>query len=255
MTRQTPIIITESSQKSGTPWYLAILAAIGVGGAYMYNRSRADNNQNNQAAQLQTDVFTQQAAIIHNAIAGLGTDTKALFDVAPKITDWVKVSAAYTALTKGANIEDDLSGDLDAQEYKYFMSLIQVKGRSQVQGKGLVKAITAASIGLVANKLIKLKPKADSGELRIYASIADYAKGNVAFKLPVGKVLIPSVQAVKFRQAHEYQYSTDVYTGVKKDVVLGPKINLYEFQWTGGTGIFKDKIYFTPDYNFVNKGK
>ena len=204
---------------------------------------------------MQNDVFTQQAAIIHNAVAGLGTDTKALYDVAPKITDWAKVSAAYTALTKGANIEDDLSGDLDAEEYKYFMSLIQVKGRSQVQGKGLVKPITAASIGLVAGKLIKLKPKADSGELRLYASIADYAKGNVAFKLPAGKVFLASVQAAKFRQAHEYQYSTDVYNGLNKEVVLGPKINLYEFQWTGGQTIFKDKIYFTPDYNFINKGK
>ena len=153
MARQTPIIITESSSKSGSPWLFGILAAVAAGAAYVWKSSQASNNQNDQAAQLQNDVFTQQAAIIHNAVAGLGTDTKALYDVAPKITDWAKVSAAYTALTKGANIEDDLSGDLDAEEYKYFMSLIQVKGRSQVQGKGLVKPITAASIGLVAGKL------------------------------------------------------------------------------------------------------
>lgn len=84
-----------------------------------------------QAALLQNDVFTQQASALRNAMDGPGTNEKLIFDTIPLITDFSKVAAAYKNLTKGGNLEKDLSDELSAEDYQKVMALLQYKGRTK----------------------------------------------------------------------------------------------------------------------------
>lgn len=124
------IIIREADKKQTSPWLYALILVLTGGGYFLWNRSQKNANAEASASALQGDIFTRQAAIIRNAITGFGTDEKALFDVAQQITDWPKVVKAYSAITKGGNIEADLSADLTAPEYNIFMDYLQYKGRA-----------------------------------------------------------------------------------------------------------------------------
>lgn len=106
-----------------------------LGGVFGYRWWLNKKNATDEAGKLQDDVFTQQASAIKNAIDGAGTDEDTLFSIAPLITDWRKVLEAYSRLTTGRNLENDLSAELDAAEYKKFMDLLGYKGREKTNPK------------------------------------------------------------------------------------------------------------------------
>lgn len=128
------IVIKEADKKPTSPWLYALILALTGGGYFFWNKARKDAAAQQSAAALQGDIFTRQAAIIRNAISGVGTDEEALFEVAKQITDWAKVVKAYQALTEGNNIEADLSADLSAEDYNKFMDYLQYKGRAGGSG-------------------------------------------------------------------------------------------------------------------------
>lgn len=135
------IIIKEADAKPTSPWLYAFLLILTGGGYFLWNRSQKQAAAQQSAAALQGDIYTRQAAIIRNAIAGVGSDEEALFEVAKQITDWAKVVKAYSALTSGGNIEADLSDDLSSTDYNKFMDLLQYKGRDGGDGgSGSAKA-------------------------------------------------------------------------------------------------------------------
>lgn len=135
------IVIKEADKKPTSPWLYALILVLTGGGYFLWNNARKNAAAQQSAAALQGDIFTRQAAMIRNAISGVGTDEEALFEVAKQITDWPKVVKAYSELTKGGNIEADLSADLSADEYNLFMDYLQYMGRAAGSGgSGSAKA-------------------------------------------------------------------------------------------------------------------
>lgn len=125
------LVIQEASKRPiySSPWFYAFILIFTGGGYFLWQRARGKAAAQEAAEALQGDIFTRQAASIKNAIEGIGTDEEALFKVAREITDWKKVAQAYQTLTKGNNIEQDLSDELSPKDYKKFMNFLQFKGR------------------------------------------------------------------------------------------------------------------------------
>jgi hypothetical protein len=261
-TRPSSIVIQEAAPKAKGPWgYLALLIAGGAG-FFFWNKSKKDADAQTSAQALQGNIFTQQAAIIRNALEGAGTDEEALYAVAPKITDWALVAKAYASLTQGGNIEQDLSGDLTAEEYKYFMNLLAVKGRSNVANKGVTKA---ANVGIKANKIITIKAKGDEragGKVCFYTSAENYAKAKPFWCSDPTRQFKPEARKVKFIHSIEFQWQSDVskIPGTSssnvpnKEKIIGPTTYLYlvEIQ---AIPPYNGKRYYIPFYNFDNNGK
>jgi hypothetical protein len=242
------------------------MGLIGVGsGIYFWNKSKREQDAQSSAERLQGDIYTQQAALIRNAIAGAGTDEEALFKVAPQITNWSLVAKAYQTLTQGGNIEQDLSADLSADEYKYFMSLLAVKGRVPVTNKGLIKPV---SVGISANKIIKFKPNGDQragGKICFYTSVENYAKAKPFWCTDPTKVIRPANRNVKFIESVQFQWKTESKQGYsvtpfgtsnqgKSDMLLGPITYLFLVELVDFPP-YTGKRYYVPFYQFENNGK
>lgn len=61
-----------------------------------------------------------------------GTDEKAIFATAKQITDFKKVSTAYSKLTKGRSLTSDLSSELKPEDFNAFLSLVKASNQTKL---------------------------------------------------------------------------------------------------------------------------
>ncbi len=109
----------------------------------------------NQANQMVfADEPTRLASKLRTAIIGVGTDEKAVFEVAQQITDWNAVQNAYYKLT-GNNLNQDLHEDLSSEQYNTFMAI--VRHRLEVQHSPFKKGFI-----VISKKAIRLRSTPDS---------------------------------------------------------------------------------------------
>lgn len=109
--------------------------AVGAG-LYFFNNWLQTMAANKEAEGLGSNPNAQYAQLLRAAMntSGLsllswadGTDTKAMYEVAAKISDWPKVVSAYKNLFQ-TNIADDLISELSVTELSKFYDLLGMKG-------------------------------------------------------------------------------------------------------------------------------
>lgn len=116
-------------------FYTLLIGGTIVGVGYLSKKMGQQNASND----LIDDVNVQLATRIRNALTPNwlkgGTDEAALFAVAPLISDFNKVSAAYAKLY-GRNLTQDLDAELDPSELQQFLQAAQ-QGKRDAQYRAL----------------------------------------------------------------------------------------------------------------------
>ncbi|MES2379742.1 MAG: hypothetical protein V4538_01785 [Bacteroidota bacterium] len=177
--KQIKIDVPAEKTKSNGGSFGKILAfGILAGGAivgYNYYAGKADAQA--QGGAIQNDVFTQWASQLKNLIDGWTSadDIKEIIAIAGKITDYTKVSAAYTKLTNGNNLTNDLSDAMGLQEYQNFVIALNAKGAA-VNNKKVAVGNGTNPTGYTAN-VTKLKLNTATAGVSLYKNLADYAGG------------------------------------------------------------------------------
>jgi hypothetical protein len=161
--------------------------------------------QNSADDQIDTDPAAGQARALNAAMNPSGvnwmrtfdtTNTAAIYDIAPQITNLDKVKDYYKAQTQGRILHEDLINELGAEGYNKFLALA-TKGKS-----GSIK-YSPVRTDIPANKWVITKAEANIRKTPIY--INKYLPNNNILKLvPSGKAL--GITTGKFA----YDQSSDV---------------------------------------------
>ena len=178
-----------------------LIGAAGIGIAYYYLSGKA--NAQNQSGQVQNDAFTQWATSLKNLIDGWTSndEVEEMIKIAGQITDFAKVSAAYVNLTSGAILLDDISSNMDADQYQRFLTNLNKKG-SQSNAKNITTKPAPVPTGLVSG-VSKIFINNATKNVGLYLNSADYGTGKVSLVLGKGANLAP----VTFLSAEEKTYT------------------------------------------------
>lgn len=172
------IIETPDNEKSGSGMSIGSALFFGllvVGGIAYGGKLFADSGAQNEAGQLQDNAFTQWAARVKNLIDGYTSDAdiNELLKIASQITDWTKVVSAYSILTKGSNLNDDISSAMGRDAYAVFLENLKMKGRPATKSGNFVieNKVPPAGISSLVTKLI-VGSRVDS-QIKLYKELTD----------------------------------------------------------------------------------
>lgn len=182
---------TERSSNGGSFGKIAGAVLAGVALVFGFNYFADKKNAQDAGAAIQNDVYSQWASQLKNLIDGWTSDDdiKEIIRIGGTITDFTKVSAAYSKLTGGAVLTADLSDAMGLEEYRNFVIALNAKGAA-VNAKKVSTGAGNNPAGYVIGKT-KLKLNTAKYGIALYKSLADYGSGVVGTTVKKGAVALP----------------------------------------------------------------
>jgi hypothetical protein len=176
----------ERSSNGGSFGKIAGAVLAGVALVFGFNYFANKQNAQEAGAAIQNDVYSQWASQIKNLIDGWTSDAdiKEIIRIGGQITDFAKVSAAYSKLTAGAVLTADLSDAMGLEEYRNFVIALNAKGAAVNDKKVSVDTGTTPS-GYVIGRT-KLKFNTAKYGIGLYKTLADYGSGKVNLTIAKG---------------------------------------------------------------------
>ena len=166
-----------------------------------------------------SDPNTQLASLLRQAIIGAGTNVTMVMDVAKKITNWTSVETAYKNLTKGNNLNQDLYEDLNSEQYKQFMAIVnhKMKADKSKSKKGYI---------VVSSKAVRLRDTPDStiSKWSFNSNILDTVDARKFIGFATGAYKIDSAGVLYYQVRIKYtagipQYHKEVYEKQKSRIL------------------------------------
>lgn len=176
----------ERSSNGGSFGKIAGAVLAGVALVFGFNYFANKQNAQQAGAAIQTDVYSQWASQLKNLIDGWTSDAdiKEIIRLGGVITDFTKVSAAYSMLTGGAVLTADLSDAMGLEEYRNFVIALNAKGAT-VNTKKVSTGTATNPSGYVIGKT-KLKLNTAKYGIALYKILADYGSGAVSLTVAKG---------------------------------------------------------------------
>lgn len=180
-----------------------IVLALAGGGYFLYSKNKDSQDAKNQAALLQSDIFTRHASEFKKLIGAWYqfANNVAIIALAKQVTDFGKVVKAYSTLYSGENLEDTLRTTLNDTDYKNFIYALNFKGQQQTN-TGTGAQVIVKPTGLEAGKsLIKLNTS--TGVILGYKDRLNYDTG----KPSISHAKNAAMQPFTFMQAVDHTYT------------------------------------------------
>lgn len=177
----------------------------------------ADAAQNSADDQIDTNPSAGQARALNAAMNPSGfdwmrsfdtTDTKAIYEIAPQITNLDQVKEYYRAQTKGRVLHEDLINELGAEGYDKFLALA-THGKSGSPKYAQVRPDIPANYWVIttANAYVRKTPKKES----LYNPL-----NNIVKLVPKGRILGASTGKFVYDESHDVTFLEFWTVGTKK---------------------------------------
>ena len=239
--QQQPSVIIQSGGNSrsggGMNLYLILGLVIAIGGVgFFYIHNKNQQAAQDEAAKLQTNIFTKQAALFGKYI---GTwyqfaDMGAIVDLAKQVTDWKKVLDAYALLNSGDNLQDKLRTTLTDFQYNKFLEALNQKGIPTNKSGKITITAKAAPTGLVVGKSMIALDNSKSN-IPLYLSADNYGLGKIDLTIAKGNNNLPKYLFLGMLTAN-YVNTTQPWS-----------IDIYKIQLSNGKQYFVSSAYVKKD--------
>lgn len=190
--KQIKIDVPEQRGSNANSFGKILGGAVALGMAiFGFNYFANKQNAQEAGAAIQNDVFSQCASQLKNLIDGWTSDAdiKEITRLGGVITDFAKVSAAYSKLTGGGILTADLSDAMGLEEYKNFVITLNAKGAAVNTKK--VSVGTGTTPSGYKSGITKLRLNTAKFGIALYKNLEDYGSGKTSLTFAKGAAIAP----------------------------------------------------------------